>query len=186
MQLIGDRLIIVGIVLFKIRVWDAEKGRLQTVRSDVKSLRIIGDGSRFLGLDYRSIQAWSTWTGESTGKKVVSDVGINLHPLRMDESRVLVYSEDLSVQGWDFGVPGSTPIQFSGTSSDLPRLNFIHAKPQEQIGPVRIQDRVTGKRVFQLCGQYAKPSVSQWDGRYLIVGYESGEVLVLDFSNALS
>ena len=35
--------------------------------------------------------------------------------------------------------------------------------------------------VFQLSGRYAKFCTVQWDGRYLIAGYGSGEVLILDF-----
>jgi len=189
MQLIGSRLIIVGSDLFRgeIHVWDAEKGRLQTVKSIAFHLRIIGDGSRFLGVGIQSMQAWSTWTGESVCKRIVLEGNeSHLVPLHMDDPKVFVYSGDLSVWGWDFGFPGSTPIQSSETSSDLPRLNFIHAKPWLQKGPVRVEDRVTGKEVFQLCGQYAKPSVSQWDGQYLITGYGPGEVLILNLRDALS
>jgi len=46
----------------------------------------------------------------------------------------------------------------------------------------RIEDVAAGKEVFQLAGRYAKPSVTQWDGQYLVAGYDSGEVLILDFS----
>jgi len=103
-------------------------------------------------------------------------------PLCMDSSRVLVCSGE-SFQGWDFGVQGSTPVQFSEISSDRPHLNFIDVRKWSEYSPVRIEDSVTGKEVFQLYGKYANPSATQWDGQYLIAGYESGEVLILDFSH---
>jgi hypothetical protein len=45
---------------------------------------------------------------------------------------------------------------------------------------VPIKDTVTGKVVLQLNGRYAKPFDVQWDGQYLVAGYESGEVMILD------
>jgi hypothetical protein len=38
--------------------------------------------------------------------------------------------------------------------------------------------------VFQWSGRYAEPSIAEWDGQYLVAGYKSGEVLILDFCNA--
>jgi len=52
-------------------------------------------------------------------------------------------------------------------------------------GPSVIKDTVTGKEVFQLVGRYAKPTDMQWDGQYLVAGYMSGEVLILDFNCVL-
>jgi len=44
-----------------------------------------------------------------------------------------------------------------------------------------IKDTVTGE-VFQLFGKYAQPSVTEWNSQYLVGGYCSGEVLILDFN----
>ena len=49
----------------------------------------------------------------------------------------------------------------------------------------RIKDTVTGNVVFQLSGRFAKPIDLQWDGQYLVAGYESGEVLIVDFIHTL-
>jgi len=65
----------------------------------------------------------------------------------MDDSRALVHSGEL-IQGWDFGVPGSTPIQFSETSSGRPCLNLIDARGWSNTSPVRVEDSVTGKEVL--------------------------------------
>ena len=191
MQVINNRLIVVWCERSgqEIHVCDVEKGELQTVDAPcwwTLGLRIIGDGSRVLQVDQNSIQTWSIWTGEATGKEMLEEnYKYGFHPLRMDGSRVLVHSGESPIQGWDFGISGSTPTQFSETSSDRPHLNLIDARGWSNISPVRIENSITGKEVLQLCGQYSHPSAIQWDGQYLIAGYESGEVLILDFSHAL-
>ena len=192
MQLISDRLII-ALCRWgekEIYIWDAERGRLKivdTLCQFTNGLRIIGDGSRVLQVDKESIQAWSIWTGESAGKeRLEKNYNYCFDPLRMDGSKVLVQSGESSAQGWDFGIPGSTPIQFSETSSDRPHLNCIDVRNWSETSLVGIEDSITGKEVFQLYGRYAKPSVTQWDGQYLIAGYKSGEVLILDFGHVLS
>jgi len=190
-QLINGRLIIVWQEFQRgyYHIWDTEKGRLQTVENSyqfTKSLRITGDGSRVLGLGDRFILACSIWTGRPAGKQSLEgNYNYEFDPLRMGGSKVLVHSGESSVQGWDFGIPDSNPIQFSEASSDRPRLDFIDVRKWSSTSPVRVEDRVTGKKVFQLCGQYAEPTVTQWDGQYLITGYKSGEVLILDFSYVL-
>jgi len=202
MQLIGGRLIIVWGEMGsgKIHVWDGEKVRLQPGSRSFdppKGLRITGDKSRVLELtNDQLVLAWSTWTGEPAGRVRLGWKARNLYfdPLRMDGSKVIVHTGESSTQDWDFGIPGSTPIQFSDTSSDRPRLNIrwsniipmmVKTIASYSGGPIRIEDRVTGNEVFQLCGRHAEPTAIQWDGQYLITGYESGEVLILDFGHFL-
>jgi len=189
MQLISDRLVIVWREFDRkeIHIWDTEKGRLQTVVTPynyARGLRITGDGSRVLQLNNEFILAWSIWTGEPAGKESVKEGhNCNFDPFRMDGSKVLVCSQVSSTQGWDFGIPSSTPIQFSEASSDRPRLYLIGTWSWNRLP--RVKDRVTGKEVFHLSGRYAKPTATEWDGQYLIAGYESGEVLILDFNHIL-
>ena len=192
MQLIGSRSILVWSRYGEedIYIEDVGQGVLQTLHApdwDIRGLRITGDQSRILQLGGDFIQAWDMWTGESTGKKNIKCYGVHhFGSLQMDGSKVLVCTDE-SVQGWDFGVPGSTPIQFPVTSSARPCLNLIETRDWlgDDITLARIEDGITGKEVFQLCGRYARPSAMQWDGQYLITGYVSGEVLILDFSNVL-
>ena len=49
-----------------------------------------------------------------------------------------------------------------------------------------IKNSVTGKEVFQLSGRYERPREIRWDGQYLVAGYFSGEVLILDFHHLYS
>ena len=191
MQLIDGRLILVWCMEWKeeIHVEDVEKGRLQTISTHRKynrGLKITGDGSRILHLDLSSIKVWDMWTGKSAGKKGVGS-GMNYFgSLHIDGSKFLVCSGK-SIQGWDFGVPGSAPTQFPVTSLPKSHLNLIENRDEDgqRITLARIEDSVTGKEVFQLCGRHTSPAVMQWDGQYLIAGYKSGEVSILDSSHFL-
>ena len=182
-QLMDGRLTFVWFETKRLYIWDAEKGELlrtlDTPYWQVKDLRISGDGSKVFLLHGKSIQVWTIQTGEVVGG--VKFEGQPLHDsLIVDGSRAWVHFWDLCVQGWDFGLPGSTPIPLSNTLPDRPRLCIIGTIWQNT-SPLKIEDRVTGKKIFQLSGRYAKPDKIRWDGRYLVAGYESGEVLILDF-----
>ena len=191
MQLIDGRLVVVWCEGpgQDIHVWDAERGRLPTVNAPclvTNGLRIVGDGSRVVQVERDSIQAWSIQTGESAGKQGLErNPGYCFDPLRMDGSKVLVQFGESSAQGWDFGVPGSAPIQLSEIALDRPHLDLVDTRSWSWIGSVKIKD-VAGKEIFQFYGRYADPSSIQWDGQYLIAGYNSGEVLILDFSHVLA
>jgi WD40 repeat protein len=183
-QMIDGKLIFVWHVggETKIHIWDAVKGEpLQTVevRSQVKGLRISGDGFKAFCLGRTFIQAWSIWTGEAVGEVELGGE-THLDPLCVDGSRIWVQFKDLSIQGWDFGILGSSPVPLSNTSSGRPYLHFIDGTWFHV--PSRIEDTVTSKEVFQLSGRYADPTTTQWNGQYLVAGYESGEVVILDFN----
>ena len=182
-RLIDNRLVSVWCANSGIRIWDIERGELQTVEApehDVKGLRISGDGSKVFCLARQTVRAWSLWTGEDVGKV---EVGGWLWPdsLTVDGSRVWVHFDDLPSQGWDFGTQGSPPISLSNMTPNGNRLNFRHFDGGFPSRPSRVEDTVTGKEVFRLHGKYASPARVQWDGRYLVAGYNAGEVLILDF-----
>ena len=186
-QLIEDRLTLVWLEHEegKFHVWDVEKGEsLQTL--DIKStsyprdFRISADGSQVFLLYKRYIQAWSILTGQ-----VMSEVTLEGEPLHdslvVDRSSVWVCFKDLQTQGWDFGLPGSVPVPLYNSPLARPHLWFIGTKHQ-CISPSRIEDMVTGKVVFQLPGRHATPRVVRLDGKYLVAGYKTGEVLILDLN----
>jgi len=193
-QLIGGKLIIVGCKRdsdrnWKIHTWDAEKGELQTMDPSTwvpRGLRISGDRSRVCWVDNLHLKTWTIWTGEPAGEGLLwRKYPYHLDPLWMDDSKVLVRCGKSSTLGWDFGIPDSIPIEISPTTSNRPHLDFIGDTSDSTTGLIGIEDRITRKVVFQFYSGYAKPSAIQWDGCYLIAGYESGEVLVLDFSHML-
>ena len=177
-QLVDGKLISVWHESGKIHIWDTEKAKsLQTVEVlKCRSLKISADGSQIFCLDeWRIIEAWSIWTGVTTGKiEVESDYFTDR--CYLNGSEIWTEFSPSSIQGWDFGTSGSSPVSSPNTSIEGLPLQFV-------IGPCHIINKITGKVVFQLYGRYAKPKVAQWDGKYLVAGYESGEVLVLDFSH---
>ena len=187
MRLVDDRLILVWCTSRRIHIWNSGKGEhLQILdpRSNFlnASLRISGDGSKVFLLDWQWVNALSTWTGKVMGRVKLGGYPSN-NPLIVDGSRVWVFLTFSQTKGWDFGVPGSTPTPLSNPppDPDRPHLNFVGGTKAQNAGPSRIEDTLTGKEVYRLPRRYEKPTAVQWDGRLLVTGYESGEVLILDF-----
>ena len=181
-QLINNKLILVWYVKRKIHIWDVERGELQMVnvtQGRIEGIRISGDGSKVFCLSWKTIQAWSIQTGE-----VIGEVGLEVcqsqRSLTVDGSRVWVHSPFLEPLGWDFGIPGSSFVRLSNT----PLLHPNSTKMWD-IDQSAIKDTVTGSMVFQLTGRFRYPLVSQWDSQYLVAGYQSGELLILDFNHVL-
>ena len=180
-QLIDGKLILVWLKEeISIWIWDVEKEELiRTVdvpRSCVEDFKISEDGSKVFCLYKESIQAFSIWTGEVVDR-VEKEWGLDVTILAVDGPRVWIQHPGLLPQGWDFGIPGS-PIELSDTplfNDTKTWNNHLH----------RIEDAVTGGVVHQLYGRFAGPKCSQWDGQYLVAGYESGEILILDFNHTL-
>jgi WD40 repeat protein len=184
-QMRDDRLVVVQLGDEGVHIWDTKKGELQVVDvywEGTRDLRISVDGSKFFLLMGRFIQAWSMQTGERQGEVALEEEDESyLDLLHMDGSRICLLSPNSSIQGWDFGISGSSPVPLSDISSERPYLDFVGGASWGYRGSSWIKDTVTGKEVFQLSGRYAKPTNAQWDGRYLIAGYGSGELLILDF-----
>ena len=169
----------------QIHTWDTERGEhLQTLglqsTPDVMDLRMSGDGSTVFLLYKEFLQTWSILTGE-----IMSEVRLEGEPLMNSlithGSRVWFLVKDLQTQGWEFGLSGSNPVSLSNVPLDRPHLCFI-GRMNQYTSQSGIMDIVSRKEVFQLYGGYGMPLVAQWDGRYLIAGYGSGEVLILDLN----
>ena len=179
-QLINSRLTSVWYDDDKMHIWSAGDGEPQLINATlpiVGDVRISGDGSKVFCLQYGSVQAWSILTGEVVGKVKLEYSGPR-RTLSVDGSRVWVHSPVSETKGWDFGIPGSPPVV-------LPNSALLHpssTKLWDRLNS-RLNDAVTGKVVFQLAGRFSNPSDSQWDGQHLVIGYNSGEVLILDFSH---
>ena len=194
-KLIDDRLILIWYTGGSIEVWDI--GKEEHLKSLIpyeegedpwsRGVRISGDGSKIFHLGGVYVKAWSMWTWELVGKGKVELGGEHyLDSLCMDNSRVWILSRSSSAQqGWDFGVSGSSSVPFD-PSTGRPHLDFIGGPSLWTSDSCWIKDTVTGKNVFQLSGGYVKPNDVQWDGQYLVAGYQSGEVLILDFNDVYS
>jgi len=182
-QLIDKKLIFVWCADGKINIWDAEKGKLlQTINisgGHVIDLRVSGDGSKVFCLYERSIQAWDIWTGEVVAKvesRPTMEITVT------DGSKVWISYDDswkTYTDGWDFGIPDSSPVELSDELPD--RLCLDDTKVWE-INMSKMKDIATGKVIFQLPQRFGKAVHVQWDGQYLLVSVRSKEVFVIDFS----
>jgi WD40 repeat protein len=184
-QMIGGRLVVVWLWEMEIDIWDTKQGKLlHVIRAygdGARDLRISGDGSKVFLLIGRSIQAWSMWTGEAVGRvELGSQSYLNL--LRVGGSRICLRFPSSLIWGWDFEASDSSPVPLLNTSLERHCLYFVGGAGWWYEGPAQVNDAATGKKVFRLHGRYAKPYDVQWDGRYLVAGYRSGEVLILDFN----
>ena len=95
----------------------------------------------------------------------------------MDGSKVWAhYWPESNYKGWDFGIPGSAPMELPSTSTPPGSNGFWN--PYE----ARIENPATGE-VFQLSGRFSNPVRARCDGSYLVAGYHTGEVLILDLTN---
>ena len=187
-QLVDNRVILVWWADEKIRIWDVENYKLLQILSaigyNVKDIRISGDGSKVFCLYQTSIQAWSIWTGEVVGEVEFGDKMVG-DSLTIDGSRVWVFIPWGGYEGWDFGIPNSSPVQLFYFPLSRPHLSSILGPGQRDPGPCRIKDAATGKGILQLPGRFAKPVDTWWDSQYLVAHYDSGEVLILDFNHVL-
>jgi WD40 repeat protein len=187
-QVVGGRLIFVWHTNQKIHVWDTKEGELlqavETAAIGHRDIRISGDGSTVFLLAGGLIKGWSLRTGEVVGWVELDDQ-LYVDLLRIDGSGICVrFSNSLRLR-WDFGVSGSSPVPLPNISSERSCLEFIGGASWRYEGPCWIKDMVTGKAIFQLAGRHASPCDVQWDGQYLVAGYGSGEVLILDFTQML-
>jgi len=179
-KLIDNKLIFVWCGDEKINIWDPRKGNflLQTDLSErsLLDLRISGDGSKIFCIRKQCIQAWDIWTGEVVGRaEFWGHHGGKL--LTMDGMRVWMEIPELGLKGWDFGIPGLPPIKPSALPPKRLHLNITKVWDNSRY---RIQDKVTGKVVFQLPGRFQSHIVEvQWDGQYLAISFGSGEGLIL-------
>ena len=161
-------------------MWDVENGELlweaRGPWSHVMDLRRSGDGSRVFCLYQDSIWAWSLQTGEFVWKMEVEHRG---YPgsLIVDGSKVWVHWLESRYKGWDFGIPGPTPLELSNIPT-LPGSN----RPWDP-NQARIKNPATGEVVFQLSGRFASPVSVRRDCSHLVAGYQSGEILILDLTN---
>ena len=178
-QQIDGRLTLIWWLDRKIYAQDVKKGELLWVVEglQIEDLKISGDRSRVFCLDGLFIKALSIQTGEVMGEVKVKKSGL-IGSLIMDGSRVWLCRPLTEYQGWDFGIPGSSPIQLS----NMPLLH-LNGTMVWDINLFRIKDIVTGKVVFHLPRRFANPVCVQCDNCYLAAGYSSGEVLILDFNH---
>ena len=155
-----------------------KRKNLRTIHTPVNgvySIKMSGDGSKVFYLCWWCIQARLLDTGEVVGEMELKPFGLQ-RSLTVDGPRVWIHSPLSEPLEWNPDIPGSSLVQLSNTP---------YATNWWDIGQSRIRDTASGKVIFQLAGKFANPIDSQWDGQYLVAGYKSGKVLILDFDHVL-
>ena len=184
--LINGRLMIAWHTDGEIKIWDVEKEELLLTAdgpSYLEDIKISEDGSRVYSIGASVIQAQSMQTGEIMGKAKIKFIDRNIASLIVHGSRVWVHYPNAETQMWDFGTPGSPPVQLPNVTLEIPHSNGAMLW---DTGLSCIKVEPTRKVVFWLSKQYGKPIGVQWSSQYLFVSFMSGEVLVLDFGHVLS
>ena len=177
----GDTLIVVWFTNNKnqgqYHVWDVYNGRLlrkfDKSSSDISDLKISGDGSKIFGLGSSHIEAVSMQTGDAR-RVWLTERERGAFKFIVHGSQVVI--DNSRGRAWDFG---ASEVPSFGEFIDRPRLDFVGRSTVE---PRWIEDTVTNRLVFRLPEKYTKPGTNvEWDGRYLLFWYESGEVVIIDF-----
>ena len=189
-QLVDSKLIIVWCSHRKVCVWDTEDRQLLWEVAGPAMyggcIRISGDKSKVFGWFGSYLWAWSLWTGKVVEQMTIDSQGSSESlidgqgssgSLIVDGSKVWAHWSESDGQGWDFGATGMAPVVLS--SCPIPH------SPSRLWNPklARIENSATGKVVLQLSRRFSRPVSVQCDGSYLVAGYESGEILILDLTN---
>ena len=181
-QLIDDRWTLVWHMAKKFHVWAIEKGELiQTVDilgDEVKELRISGDGSKVFYISSLFIRALDIQTGEDMGK-VKLDSPWALNPfLAVDGSRVWMNTNQHHM-GQSFWISDSLSIESCVVPINRCHLDFVGGIRQYKMSLPPIEDTITGNEFLRLPRSLDGPTDAQWDGQYLVAGYDTGDVLIL-------
>jgi len=182
-QLINGRLIFVWILQWKgIYGWDVERKKhiLEVVHPNyLEDLKISWDGSEVFFLSGESVYALSVQTGELVGRvEVATGYLESTEFLTVYGLKVWVHLSQSGYQGWDFGTLGSSSVM-------LPGIPFPNGSMLWDPRQTRIRNAATGEVVFQLPGRFARPADVQCDGSYIVAGYLSGDVLIVDLRHIL-
>ena len=159
---------------------DKTKTKVLSITENIVGLRISQDGSKVFCLTASTITLWSIWEWECVGEVRHGVTAPYLHPLQTGHSKIWIGSGG-SNKGWNFGVLGSPPVPLLNTFTGEAHPVLICDSLWKWGGVTGIRARGTERGVFQLSGGYADPKNMQWDGQYFVAGYDSGEVLILDF-----
>ena len=181
-HLIKDSLIFIWNDKAGIHFWDSNEDEPEKqilVMTQCNGLRISEDGSKVFCLTKDTVELWSIGTWKCVGKVECRELYLCLSPLHTDHLKIWIKTPN-SIKGWDFGTLSSSPVPLPDTSVERPHLDLIYDSLELYGGAPKIRDMRTKRELFHFSGRYVEPGPIRWNGRYLVVGYHSGEVFVLD------
>ena len=155
------------------------------------------DGTKLVLVGSHRIRTWCALTGQTIGQV---EHGVDRNTERFfpifDGSTVWIPSKRSSIHwGWDLDNLMSLPLD----SCDIPSKHRFALIVDwwswwcerdnswiEHSGSLTVKDIASGTALFQPPARFARPIKAGWDGRYLVAAYETGEVLILDFSHTIT
>ena len=190
---------------WKTSTWDTEEGlciHASVINTEVhylyreSELRVSGDGTTVFEVGKSFIITWSISTGRSTGKiSFPWEDEMRLPSVTLDGPFVWVHPRKWPARGWNLRNINSPPIESSHAPRNVApgeqRLISTQVDHTERRngGPTKIINTVTNKEIFRLPEKFAHPSITQWDGRYLMAAYNrfraGTEWLILDFAHMI-
>jgi hypothetical protein len=182
---VDGRLVFAWNVEKKIHIYGASEEEIilsvKESRFPIEDLRIGVDGSIVFCLGATCIQAWTIMTGELLGE--VEIILSGTRSLVIDDLKVWTCFPQLADQGWDFGSPGSSPVQLFNI---FPTKLHPNGTLQWDCIQSKVQNAITGRVVFQLPKSLGMPIDVQWNNQNLFICFGPTEVLILDFTYILA
>ena len=187
---------------WKISIWDVEAGKKirTTYMPNIPDpgnggFAISEDGTALFSVGESRIRAWSILTGKETGSMGYRP-DQDEHPSQVPLDRP-GHSETLPVWGWNprgldptlfipgvWSNPGPRPVGFdvflTGCDAHLTK-NHIFSGPLREIFTITSQTWD-----FQLPKRSTEPIKARWDGRYLFVAYQGGDLMILDLVHTVA
>ena len=186
---------------WKIFAWDVEAQQIlqtahlyKTADSSNDDFAISEDGTTILSIGERKIQAWSTQTGRERGWRTYESIeGNHSSQATLDHPG---HSERLPVRGRNLSNFPLNLLNPSGEHTTEPlRVELFdvfltgsnaHLTQYDIKVDKKIRTSPSLSRLFRLPKRSTEPIKAQWDGRYLFVAYQAGDVVILDLIHALS
>ena len=193
-QLVDNRWILVWCGYGKLHVWAIEKGEFlkivdmveDEVEDEVDELRLSGDGSKVFYVSNMDIKARDIWTGKVVYKEYLGGP-LAIRPyMAIDGSRVWMNVDGREIRGWNIGISNPDSIGPCDPFPNRPHLDFIGGIREYRMSLPPIENTITGKEFLRLPRSLDNPTDAQWDGQYLVAGYDTGDVLILKCKCTLS
>ena len=88
--------------------------------------------------------------------------------------------------GWNFRISDSSSLESCLVPLSRSHLDFVGGIRSFKSTIPPIEDTITGREFLRLPRNLGHPTDAQWDGQYLVAGYDTGDVLILKCNCTLS
>ena len=154
-------------------------------QKEVHELRISEDGSTVFYKIPFFLRAIDTQTGHFVGQVELDGTQTAYVFLSVDGSTVWMNSTENDM-GWNFRISDLSLLESCLAPLNRYHLDFVGGVRKERNVLPPIEDTIAKREFLQLPKKLDNPTDAQWDGQYLVAGYDTGEVLILECNCTLS